>query len=1123
MSAAQEVRVAVLGPLVIRSAAGGVVPVAGSRIGSLVIRLVLAHGRPVSLHQLIDDLWIGEAPAHPRGAVQALVSRLRRNAAKLPIVLGPGGYTLDLPAEAVDLWRFEELAARGHAELADRPGEAARMLREGLALWRGEEFTEARGALFAQSAAVRVAELRRRALADRVDADLALGRAAEILPELEELVAAAPADERWHARLMGALHAVGRRADALDVYARVRTVLADELGLDPSSALRDVHLAVLRGEAPAPGATESTGPAAGRRPGDPPVPLSGSAPAATGPDGRPTAPDRPPRLPVPPTTLVGREDELTALRGLLDEARLVSVIGPGGVGKTRLVAEAASLLSGRFEDGVWWVDLTVVRDPARLDEEVRACLAGVGTTVLDGARAAPHGGPERLADLVGGRGILLVLDNCEHVVEPAAELVGELLIRCPALHVVATSREPLAAPGERILPLGPLAPPPDDATLDQVRASPAVRLLAERTRALRPSFTVDASNAADTARISRRLDGLPLALELAAARLRALSPGEAADRFDDHLQLLSDGRRGRPARHRTLSAVIDWSWELLRPEEQVLARRLAVFSGGATLDAIEEICAGCLPRSVLDLVTALVDKSLLYLTEDRGRTRYRMLGVIRDYLAERLGDREERGLREAHARYFLRLAETAGPRLIGADQVRWLVRLADDHDNLRAALSWAASCGQGTVALRLVAALSWYWSLRGRQTEGSDWARHALAADDAMGGDVQEDVRVLVMIVATLAPGADPAERSTALDKIRDRLGPHRSVRPPGDRERPELTAFRATLSLLGQDPGTALKDMEALSEDPQTWVRCCGHLNAGHLCSARRDVPAATRHFWAAVHDARGIGERWAQVQALSALADLASAASDPEEAAGLLEEALRLATELGALDDQVLLLARLSVEEARAGRLPRARELVEEGLRTARRTGATRCLPQIRGAYGDVARWSGDLEGAAAVLGRGLGALRTAQHRDSGQLALLACGLGHVEVARHRMGPARHCYDEALAHALPLGDARLAGRVLLLGADLTAEHGDPVRALPLLGAAETLTGTAAAGDLDALRIRDSCARTVPGAQLASALETGRSYAEDSGGTGLATLFERLPAGGGGRRPRAAGALRRL
>ncbi|MER5659956.1 BTAD domain-containing putative transcriptional regulator [Streptomyces mirabilis] len=1120
---ATGIRVAVLGPLVVRDRQGEPVALPGTRLSSLVIRLAIAGGRPVATERLIEDLWGSAPPANPLNAVQALVSRLRRLAPQLPVSSSLAGYALDIAPEVVDLWRFEKLTARGRGQLPDRPDLAAATLREALELWRGEEFTEAAGALFTQAPAVHARELRRSALAGRIDADLALGRAAEVLPELERLIHADPADEWWAARLMLALRSAGRQADALEAYGQTRGVLA-ELGIDPSPELAGVHLAVLRGT-PAPGAARSA------------APLGGSP-----------APQPPPRTGVPPrlTGFLGREGELARLAELFTAERRVTVVGPGGIGKTRLATEAAQLLADRFEDGVWWVDLAALRDPARVAEAVLATLEPGGPAVLGGQGPLDRGTHERLVDLVGGRRMLLVFDNCEHLVEAVARLTDVLLAGCPEVRMLATSREPLAVAGERVLPLGPLPPPPVGAALPEVTASPAVRLLAERTREVRPSFVVDEANAVDVARICRRLDGLPLALELASARLRALSPAQIADRLEEHFRLLTGNRRGGPARHRTLDAVVGWSWDLLSPEERVLARRLAVFSGGATLDAAERVCAsavaglpadvsagrglsadvsamaglaadvsaaaglpadasagrrlsadvsavaglapaasaaaGLLPENVVDLVTALVDKSLLLVDESDGRVRYRMLGTIREYLLEQLGAAEGEMTRRAHAEYFLELAEAAEPQLLGADQVTWLARLAAEQDNVQAALQWAVETGEGGIAVRLVAALGWYWFLRGQQVEAADWAGRALAAP----GDAPPDARALVLIMSALVPATSAQGVAEAMTRIRQWMDLTERTRPEGAPERPELAAFQAMLSMLDQDPAGALAAMDRLTHEADPWTRACGHLNCGHIHGVAGDVPRARQHYRSALHEARSIGERWGQIQALSALAEIAATLEGAEEAAQLLEDALQLAVELGALEDQITIRARLAGERARAGDLAGGRGELELGLRTARRAGITRCLPQVRCGLADFARWEGDLPGASAVLGRSMASLSAVSRPDVGQLALTLCGQGHVDVAGRRLASATERYKEAATYALLLGDPKVIASVARLGADIAQERGDAERAMTLLGVGDGLTGKAGRTHPDARRVRSRCEALAGGPVLDSAYRGG-------------------------------------
>ncbi|MEU4349629.1 BTAD domain-containing putative transcriptional regulator [Streptomyces sp. NPDC023838] len=1059
------IRVAVLGPLVVRDPLGNEVLLPGTRLSTLVIRLALAGGRPVARQRLIDDVWGDTAtPANPLNAVQALVSRLRRLAPQLPVDSTLAGYALGVGPEAVDLWRFEELTALGREQLPDRPDLAAATLRRALELWRGEAFPEAAGAPFTLAPATHARELRWSALAARIDADLAVGRAAQTVPELERLAAAAPTDERWATRLMLALRAAGRQADALEVYGQTRRALA-ELGIDCSQELADIHLAVLRGE-PAPGGPARRGAAA------PAVSVRTGAPA---------------RL----TACLGREAELARVAALLAERRQVTLVGPGGIGKTRLATEAAHVLADRFDDGVRWVNLAELRYPDRVAQSVLDALEPGGPAVLSAPAPAVGATRERLAALIGDRRLLLVLDNCEHLLDAVAGLGEELLAACPGVRVLATSREPLAVAGEAVLPLGPLPVPPFGAAAAEVAASPAVRLLAERTREIRPSFAADAANAADLARICRRLDGLPLALELAAARLRALSPAQIAARLEEHFRLLTADRRGYPARHRTLDAVVAWSWELLGAEERLVARRLAVFAGGATLEAAERVCsaprAGVAPERVLDLVTALVDKSLVFLDETSGQARYRMLGSIREYLREQLPPGEGEAVRAAHARYFLELAESAEWQLLGADQVVWLGRLRAEQDNLQAALYWSVEAGEGALAVRMVAALGWYWFLSGQQIEAAERAARALSV---AGEDTPADARALVLIMSALAPAATAHPVSEAMAGIRQWMELARHTRPPGAPERPELAAFQAMLHMLDQDPAGALDAMDRLTREANPWTRACGHLNCGHLHAVRGDADTARHHYRAALREARAAGERWAQIQALSALAEIAATAEGPGEAAQLLEDALHLAVELGALEDQVTIRARLGGERARGGDMAGGRGELERALETARRFGITRCVPRVRWALADVVRWQGDPAGAAAVLAGGPAASGTTGWPDAEQLALTLCGQGHIDVAERRTASAAERYAEAMTHALHLGDPRLIAAVARLGADIAQEHGYAERAMGLLGVGDGLTGRAGRTHPDTVRIRARCADLAAGPALEAAYRAGTAAA---------------------------------
>ncbi|WP_326796776.1 AAA family ATPase [Streptomyces sp. NBC_01808] len=656
-------RIGVLGPLEV--AVGGVpVEIAGGRLRALLVRLALDPGRYVGTALLADGLWGDDAPADPGNALQSLVSRLRRALGRADVLAyGPAGYRLALPPEAVDAVRFERQAHAGREALAAGDAVAARrLLEEALALWRGPALADVADAPFAAAPAHRLEELRLEATEDRIEAGLAEGgpggaRPGAAVPELEALTVAHPLRERPRALLMRALYATGRQPEALGAYEEYRALLAEELGADPSEALRELHVAVLRGEAP--GRRGGGGPIGTRRggEGDPygtkPAGASGSygtRPGATGgpyrtkPDpstgpGAPGAPPPPVRtsLRAALTSFVGRDDELRRVRALLGGSRLVTLTGPGGAGKTRLATTAAEALLGDSPGGVWLVELAPVTGGDDVPFAVLGALGQRETAVLDNRHLPPRDVLTRLTDTLAAAPTTLVLDNCEHVVSAAVHLADHLLRRCPELRVLATSREPLGIDGEALCPVPPPSLPPQDTHdardgRDEQATGAAVRLFADRARAARPDFAVGPANAAAVAEICRRLDGLPLAIELAAARLRSLPVEQVAARLDNRFRLLTTGSRTALPRHRTLQAVVAWSWELLGDEERRLAEWLSVFPGGATPESVAGVC-GMDVVTALDLLAALADKSLLQITEapqganaePSAGPRYRML------------------------------------------------------------------------------------------------------------------------------------------------------------------------------------------------------------------------------------------------------------------------------------------------------------------------------------------------------------------------------------------------------------------------------------------------------------------------------------------------------------------
>ncbi|GAA5006896.1 hypothetical protein GCM10023257_61290 [Streptomyces hyderabadensis] len=714
------VRYRILGTTQVLRPDGTAVPLGGARLRALLTVLALRAGRAVPAGLLVEEVWDGDPPADAPGALQALVGRLRRALGADAVVSADGGYRLAAVPDDVDLHRFERLAGEGTRALADGDAaKAAAVLDDALALWRDPVLPDLPDRT-AETA--RWTTRRLDALRARHTAALDLGQAEQSLPELTALCDGHPLDEPLQALRLRALRDTGRTAEALAAYEDVRRLLADRLGTDPGPELRALHGGLLA-------------------PADPARPVPADAPPGTGTPRSPgaSAPAEAPRAPATAarprgnlrarlTSFVGRDGDVEALRADLAATRLVTLLGPGGAGKTRLSQEAAEGAGEVARDGVWLAELAPVDDPADVPEAVLTAV-GARETVLYRAGAeemrAVTGADgqaravERLVEHCGRRRMLIVLDNCEHVVDAAARLTEELLARCPHLTVLATSREPLGVRGESLRPVEPLSEPA------------ALRLLADRGAAARPGFRVDADQetAAACAEICRRLDGLPLAIELAAARLRMLTPRQIADRLDDRFRLLTSGSRTVLPRQQTLRAVVDWSWDLLDAGEREVLGRLSVFAGGCDLAAAEAVCG----PAALDALGSLVDKSLVVAAPVTDRLsgdgmRYRLLETVAEYAGERLDETGGRpAAARAHLTYYRELARTTDPLLRGARQLAAIERLEREYENLRTALRHAIAERDEQEALCLALSLVWYWQMRDLRVEARNWFAEVMA------------------------------------------------------------------------------------------------------------------------------------------------------------------------------------------------------------------------------------------------------------------------------------------------------------------------------------------------------------------------------------------------------------
>ncbi|WP_426569649.1 AfsR/SARP family transcriptional regulator [Streptomyces canus] len=1105
---------------------GTPVAVGGARLRALLTVLALRAGRTVPAGLLVQEVWTGDPPADAPGALQALVGRLRRALGADAVASAEGGYRLTAGPDAVDLHRFERLTGDGLRALADGdPAKAAVLLDDALALWQGPPLAD----LPDRTAEAARREARRLdALRARHTAALALGHAAQSLPELTALCDAHPLDEPLQALRLRALRDAGRTAEALAAYEDVRRLLADRLGSDPGPELRFLHAELLtpaeprnpargRADRGAPfggpigprggsaGSSDGSGPSYGSGradgsgrvdgsgPSDGPGRASGSAGAGegpgrrlsgasaaeaggsepsggsagalegsaggaggssgsypgsdgareasgggmggssgsypgsagaregsggwpsagdAGPSGRPARdrdgftgtpadgagpsagstgpsagtaqvpqvphiprdPVHTPAVTVPPgdgfagrfagsaptadgparplgnlrarlTSFVGREADIDAIRGDLGAARLVTLLGPGGAGKTRLSQEAAETVRDTAPDGVWLAELAPVADP---DAVPQAVLTAVGAreTVLYGAGAEElrtvgerHDDPvDRLVEHCARRRMLIVLDNCEHVVGAAARLVEELLERCPGLTVLATSREPLGVPGEVLRPVEPLPEPV------------ALRLLADRGAAARPGFLVDDDPEA-CAEICRRLDGLPLAIELAAARLRMLTPRQIADRLDDRFRLLTSGSRTVLPRQQTLRAVVDWSWDLLDEDEREVLGRLSVFARGCDLAAAEAVCG----PAAFDALGSLVDKSLVVAAPaPEGAMRYRLLETVAEYAGERLDESGGRPSAErAHLTYYRELARTTEPSLRGTGQRAAIDLFQLEYENLRTALRRAVAARDEQEALCLALSLVVYWQMRDLRIEARTWCSEVMAlgpdpfsepvrpaapvwkpctdSPPPMTGEVLAEARrgVHLAHLACMDTELDAWQQPAAQAKLRVIAATYEPGLPQTCRT-PGLLWFFAVM-LTG--------DMERIRCILDANVRTCretpGYEWELAACLQMRANLLANRSDWAgdATRDAdesleifRRLGDAWGTAEALSARAEAHERMGFHREAAADYEEAMVHAERLGARAQLAVLGARLGSALLEAGEEERGERILRE-----------------------------------------------------------------------------------------------------------------------------------------------------------------------------------------------------
>ncbi|MGH9280661.1 MAG: BTAD domain-containing putative transcriptional regulator [Acidimicrobiales bacterium] len=959
---------------------------------ALLGELVLHANRVVSRDRLIEVVWGENPPATASETLNTYVSHVRavlepgrgrRQHARI-LLTRPPGYLLAVDDDDVDAARFERLVSEGRsARQSGDSASAATALTEALTLWRGRALADFTDEPWAQAEAARLDELRLTAIEERMEADLAMARHHELTGELRRLVAEHPLRERLWGQLMVALYRSGRQSEALRAFTELRQVLAEELGIEPSAPLRTLEEDILHQRASL-------------------EPESATQVAA---ETRPAGTAH--NLPTPLTTFVGREAEVAGVRELCRTTRLVTLTGVGGIGKSRLALEVARGLLPDHANGVFLVELAPLADASSLHEHVLAAMR-VGEDPGQSPAAT-------LAKMLVDRQVLLVLDNCEHLAVATAALAAELLAAAPGVRILATSRELLRVPGEAAWRVPTLVIPDPETADEGLEGIESVRLFIERARTAAPQREVPASSLRVVSEISRRLEGIPLAIELAAARAAVLSYQEILTHLDDRFRLLDAGAGSSPERHRTLQGVVEWSYQALTPLERALFDRLSVFSASFTLEAVQGVCDEApLDRpEMLALLSRLVDKSMVVVDRVGNPTRYRLLDTLRGFGAERLAARgEQRRQRDRQLGWALSFAVRVEPELDGSAQGAWLDRLDEEHDNLRHALAWAEA-GDVPSLLTLAASLGRFWEVRGFLTEGRRWLAAGLAGGQAGSASARAKAHRWAGVLAQRQADYDAARR-----QFEDGLAL--------SREAHDQRGIASALHSLGNVEGLQgrLDHAAALYEESLIIGRELGDArivaasltNLGWIAQTRSDFHEAGRFTDESLAAWRELGDERGEAQALTALAYLALLLGDHHTVRSRCGESLAIQRRLGDRYGEAWSLTYLGWAAQNEGDLTTADELHHQALTMRRELGDRYGEAWSLSHLGEAALLAGDAERAQARLDESL--TRARELSDTYCITWTLLRLGKVARARHDASAAVALFRQGLAAARQHGD---------------------------------------------------------------------------------------------------------